>query len=511
VALVSLVIGVILSWARIGNVSMLYLIAVLAIATWYGSGPAVLASVLAFLAFNWFFVHPERTLTVADPEEWIALLLLLTASAVTGQLASAQRRRAEESQRREQEAMQLYTVGRWLATAATLRAALQAVAEYLRKALHLDGCAILLADEDGRLEARAVTGSGVPLTSGGGSPRWLLGPQASDGPTAQPRRWVRISPPRRPGTRTDPSAERYFDLPLGAGERTLGVLRVVIPPTRPAFSREETRLLEAVADQIALSVERARLQEEANAAEVLRRTDELRAAVLRSVSHDLRTPLASIMASAGSLRQRDVAWTDAEREAFAAAIESEAARLNRLVGNLLDMSRIEAGALRPEKDWYPIAALVDDVLGRLRPLAGDHPIAVDVPDTLPPVLLDYVEIDQVLTNLLENALKYTPAGTPIRVAARVHDDALEVTVADAGPGISPAALPRLFDKFQRVARGPEHPPGTGLGLAVAKGLVEAHGGRIGVESAPGRGTTLRFRLPLGTPGAVASVAEVEVR
>jgi two-component system sensor histidine kinase KdpD len=199
-----------------------------------------------------------------------------------------------------------------------------------------------------------------------------------------------------------------------------------------------------------------------------------------------------------------VAWSDAERDAFAATIEAEADRLNRLVGNLLDLSRIEAGVLRPEKEWYPLSALVEDVLGRLDPLAADHPIAVDVPDTLPPVLLDYVEIDQVLSNLLENALKYTPPGTPIRLAAHAADDVMTVEVADAGPGIPPAALPRLFDKFYRVASGPGHPRGTGLGLAVAKGLVEAHGGRLQVESAPSQGTRFRFTLPLDTPPALVA-------
>ena len=496
VAVVSLAIGVILSWARIANVSMLYLLVVLALGTRFGSGPAVMASLLAFFTFNWYFVGPVHTLTVADPDEWLALLLLLAASVVTGQLTAGQRRRADEAHRREQEAVQLYTVGRWLAGAPTLDAALQQVAEYLGRALALQGCAILLVDEEGRLQPRAVVGSEV-----GGErelPRWLLTADHAPTVAASPRRWVRVVPPARPGAAAAPAAGR-FALPLRAGARVLGTLQVVAAPTRPPFSREELRLLEAAADQVALAVERVRLQAEANAAEVLRRTDELRAALLSSISHDLRTPLASIKAAAGSLRQRDVPWSDAERDAFAATIEAETDRLNRLVGNLLDLSRIEAGVLRPEKEWYPFSALVEDVLGRLGPLAADHPVAVDVPDTLPPVLLDYVEIDQVLSNLLENALKYTPPGTPIRVAARVADDALAVEVADAGPGIPPAALPRLFEKFYRVASGPDQPRGTGLGLAVAKGLVEAHGGRLTVESAPGQGTCFHFTLPLGAP------------
>jgi two-component system, OmpR family, sensor histidine kinase KdpD len=504
VVLVSLVIGVVLSGARIANVSMLYLLVVLAAGTRFGSGPAVMASLLAFLTFNWYFVGPVHTLMVADPDEWLALLLLLITSVVTGQLTAGQRRRADEAHRREQEAVQLYAIGRWLTGAPTLDTALQQVAEYLGSVLQLEVCAIFLADEEGRLQPRAIVGS--EASADRAAPRWLLAAERAPAAAARARRWVRVVPPARPGAAADPPAARRFDLPLRAGPDVLGMLRVIAAPTRPAFTREETRLLEAAADQVALAVERVRLQAEANAAEVLRRTDELRAALLSSISHDLRTPLASIKAAAGSLRQHDVAWSDAERDAFAATIEAESDRLNRLVGNLLDLSRIEAGVLRPEKEWYPLSALVEDVLGRLGPLAAEHPIAVDVPDTLPPVLLDYVEIDQVLSNLLENALKYTPPGTPIRVAAHVAGAALTVEVADAGPGIAPAALPRLFEKFYRAASGPGQPRGTGMGLAVARGLVEAHGGRLDVTSALGQGTCFRFTLPLDTPPALAAVA-----
>ncbi|HEY7063788.1 MAG TPA: ATP-binding protein [Chloroflexota bacterium] len=510
VALVSGAIGVVLRWSHIANVSMLYLLVVLALGTRFGSGPAVVASVLAFLTFNWFFVGPVHTLAVTDPDEWLALLLLLVTSVVTGQLTAGQRRRAEEAQRREHEAVQLYAVGRQLATAPTLDAALQGVAEYLQGALALESCAILLADEGERLQRHALAGRDGLAPGGPEASRWVLSATSAEAPPAQPRRWVRVVPPRPPSAR-GPEAAPRFELPLRAAERVLGVLRVVPEPERERFSREETRLLETAADQVALAVERLRLQAEANAAEVLRRTDELRTALLNSVSHDLRTPLASIKAAAGSLRQHDVTWSDAERDAFAATIEAEADRLNRLVGNLLDLSRIEAGVLRPEKEWYPISALVEDVLGRLGPLAARHPITVDLPESLPPVELDYVEIDQVLSNLLENALKYTPPGTPIRVAARVEGDALAVEVADQGPGIPPAALPRLFEKFYRAASGPGQPVGTGLGLAVARGLVEAHGGRLDVESAPGAGTTFRFTLPLGTPPALVAAGEPGAR
>jgi two-component system sensor histidine kinase KdpD len=265
------------------------------------------------------------------------------------------------------------------------------------------------------------------------------------------------------------------------------------------FDEGDDRLLSAVAGQMGLVVERQRLRREATDAEVLRRTDQLRTALLNAVSHDLRTPLASIIASAGSLRQSDVVWTEEEQAEFAQAIEDQAQRLNRLVGNLLDLSRIEGGTLRPEKGWYDLGALIEDVVGRLRPLTTRHQVVVDVPEDLPPVLLDYVEIDQVLSNLIENATKYAPAGTGILVRARRAGGEARVEVADRGPGIPAASLPRLFDPFYRVDNGKPRPKGLGLGLAVAKGLVEAHGGRISVEGRPGGGAVFTFTLPLGDP------------
>jgi two-component system, OmpR family, sensor histidine kinase KdpD len=264
----------------------------------------------------------------------------------------------------------------------------------------------------------------------------------------------------------------------------VGTLILIRPEGAGAFGPVEDRLLSALSMQLGVTMERLRLQREATEAEVLRRTDELKTALLNAVSHDLRTPLASIIASAGSLRQQDVTWTDAERQEFAVAIEEEAQRLNGIVGNLLDLSRIEGGSLRPEKGWYDLSALIDDALGRLRSRTADHRIRVAVPADLPPVHLDYVEIDQVLSNLIENAAKYTPAGTEIEVGVSRYADEIQVAVADRGPGIPEAALPRLFEPFYRGNEGGPRLPGTGVGLTVAKGLVEAHGGRVWARCSP---------------------------
>ena len=356
VALVTIVIGALESRAHVAGIAMLSLVAVLASATFAGRRAAVVASLAAFLAYNWFFVPPLHTFQVGDPEEWFALVLFLVTAAITGQLASQLRDRAREAAMRAAETVHLYE-------------------------------------------------------------------------------------------------------------------------------------------------ERDRLRESATEAEVLRRADVLKTALLGAVSHDLRTPLASIIASAGSLRQPDVEWTDTERAAFLSDIEGEARRLERIVANLLDLSRMESGTLRPERGWYDVAALVDDVVGRLRSLAAGHQVHVSVADDLPPVPLDYVEIDQVLTNLLENALRHTPPGTQVWISAARDGDALAMSVADDGPGIDPASRERLFDPFVRAGDRRGAPRGAGLGLAIARGLIEAHGGRIAADARPGGGTVVRFTLPLAEPAA----------
>jgi len=277
---------------------------------------------------------------------------------------------------------------------------------------------------------------------------------------------------------------------LFAVEKSLGVER--------ERSNQQTTFFWTFVDQATSIIERARLRRESLQIEVLQRTDALRAALLSSVSHDLRTPLASIKASASSLLQEDVQWNDEERRSFALAIEREADRLNRLVANLLDMSRIEGGALKPEKEWYPIDELIHDVLGHLQPMLQNRAVIAHLPDDLPPVELDYLEIDQVLTNLIENAVRYTPSESPIEIRAQIDGDQMVISVADRGPGIPPADLERVFDKFYRVL-GPlsKGTPGSGLGLAVSKGLVEAHGGHIWAENREGGGAIFHFTLPIG--------------
>jgi two-component system sensor histidine kinase KdpD len=501
-AIVTGVIAAIEQIADVANISMLYLFAVMASAIFFGNGPAILASIAAFLAFDFFLIDPRHRFTVSEPEEWVALGLLLVTGVITGQLAAALRNRAREAKGREREAVVLYDVVH-LMTGPDLRESLAAVAERLRQELAL---AAVIIDFQGDMAAGLFAETGEQAALGlarasAAAPKLLLGGGAAPTPEhrGSPGRWIRVLPPHLPG-QPGRAADRLHEVPVRLGDAIVGLISLVRSPEAPPFTAVDDRLLSAVANQLAIATERRRLREQATEAEILRRTDELKTALLNTVSHDLRTPLSSIVASAGSLLQQDVQWTEDERRDFARAIEEEAERLNRLVSNLLDLSRIQAESLVPQRGWYDLSALVDDVLGRLHSVTSSHRVTVSVEDELPPLFLDYVEIDAVLSNLIENAVKYTPPGSEIAIWATRENDVVRVEVADRGPGIPPEALPRLFEPFYRVQREGQIARGTGLGLAVAKGLVEAHGGHIWAENRKEGGARFVFALPLGQPG-----------
>ena len=494
-ALIAAVIGTV----HIANISMLYLVVVLVAATRLGSGPAVLAAVLAFLAFDWSFVPPTHTFTVADPGEWVSLLLFLVTAVITGELAADQRRRAHEAEQREREAILLFDMLRLLGLPG-VDTALAAAAERIRAELGLAAVGVQLTvagrehsvavgDDDGRALARPLHLASATVLSAGRQPSAMA--------RGNPGRWLRVIPPN-PGDGGIAARRRHI-LPVRSGERGFGQLIVVRRPGTRGFGARDDRFLGVVATQLAALAERVELQRDATEAEVLRQANELKTALLNAVSHDMRTPLASIKASAGSLLQHDVSWTDEEREDFAQAIEQQADRLDRIVANLLDLSRMEAGALRPQRALHDVGALVEDVLERLRDRTQGHELRVRIPADLPPALLDYVEIDQVLSNLIENAAKYAPAGTAIELTIAQSGGSVEFEVADRGPGVPLDALAHLFEPFFRVRR--DGPSGIGLGLAVAKGLVEAHGGRISVRNREGGGARFAFTLPLPAPAA----------
>jgi two-component system, OmpR family, sensor histidine kinase KdpD len=507
VGLVTLVIDFVIGQAILANIAMLYLAAVLVTAVAFGRGPAILASVTSFLAFNFFFTGPHYTFTVDDPDVWLALLFYLGTAIVTGQLAADQRRRAQEARQGEHEALFVNEVVH-LISQPDLEQALDAVAERLRQELQLSAVSISCPSNGGLGGMRGAAGEPEIVRQtrrAVATPAYVLqkGPVPSSLHPVWSGRWIKVSPLWLPNLLRRTTDSRPYLVQLTSGDLQVGTMALASPPHGPGFSTTDNRLLSAVAEQLGHAIGRARLRREVTSAEVLRRADELKTALLNAVSHDLRTPLASIIASASSLRQRDVAWTAEDREEFAKTIEQEALRLNRIVGNLLDLSRLEAGSLRPEKGWYDIGALVNDVLGRMKATTSKHHVVVDIAEDLPPVQFDYTEIDQVLSNLIENAVKYTPPETEILVSARPTGEDVQVEVADRGPGVPATALPYLFTPFYRIDRaerqGPR-PGGTGLGLAVVKGLVEAHGGQVWAGNRQGGGARFAFTLPLALAG-----------
>jgi two-component system sensor histidine kinase KdpD len=492
----SLLIGAILGIAPIGNLPILYLVPVLVAATRLGRGPAIAASIAAFLLYDWFFTQPLHEITIADPAEWLALLLFLVTAIITSQLAANERIRAEVAIRREREASLLYEALRLMGEP-DLDAALRAVAERVRAELTVPSVAVELT----------VASRSHAVTAGDASAIALATDVLSSGTGAaksRPGRWIRVVPPSGPARRLHIRKDmRRYEVPIRSNDRAIGSIALIRDARHATFAPHESRLLALLATQLGALAARAELHEATTRGEILRRTDELKSALLSAVSHDLRTPLASILASAGSLRQRDVKWTDEERDEFAETIEQQAQRLSRIVTNLLDLSRIEAGALRPDKQLHDLATLIGDVLARLAPITAGHPVKVDVADDLPPVAMDEVQIDQVLSNLIENAVKYSPKGTEIEVRAARDRAEVKVEVLDRGLGIPANEIDELFTPFRR-SPGVRSIPGFGVGLAVARGLVEAHGGRISGGNRPDGGARFAFTLPLDDTAPIAA-------
>lgn len=511
----------------IPTIAFAYLLIVLALASTRGLYAAVLASLIAFFSFDYFLVPPFYTFVVAKFEDLLALFVLLATAIITGQLASALRQRAEQANRRERETRILYELVRAVNSEEDLEGQLSVIAQAVVDVFSSWGvrdCSILLPDAGGKLTVQATTARSVDklkLSSDEETTAaWVmkqgqtvelhdvaLAPQTSV--SHRPRAVIR-------STASSHRVRRYRRMiPLKTGQEVIGVMRLLMEDDPRVLvdgiagkglgvERErpnpQTAFFWTFLDQATFVIERMRLRRDNLQIQVLQRTDALRAALLSSISHDLRTPLSSIKAATSSLLQEDVQWDDEARRSFTLAIQREVDRLNRLVGNLLDMSRIEGNALKPEKEWYPLGELVHDVLGRMQPLLQDRIVQTSLPDDIPPVSLDYLEIDQVLTNLIENAVHYTPAESPIEISVRADGGQVTVSVADHGPGIPPSNVERIFDKFYRVLdaqRDAAHPRGSGLGLAVCRGLVEAHAGRIWVENREGGGAIFRFTLPIG--------------
>ncbi len=452
-------------WIDTAALALLYLLPVGVATAVFGQGPGIAAAILSFLAFNFLFVPPYYTLRVLHADNVVALFVFLVVAVVTNQLVGRTRRSLELATEREREATRLYE----------LSAALIGVTDADAIAQVLAAQALIACLPD-HLEVQLRVDPGGPA----------------------------VLATRTSGARP-PEGRPTISVPVQGTRGLLGEISLWVRATRLAPSQE--RLLRAMAGQAALALDRARLAQAESRAKVLEQSDALKSALLSSVSHELRTPLATIKASVTSLSGGEVEWDTEARRDLLEAIEEESDHLNHLVGNLLDSSRLEAGSLSPERSWNVMAEIVRAVLVRMRTTLRNHRLEVDVSEDLPLVPVDFIQIEQVLANLLSNSAKYSPAGTTIRIRSRSTDEGeLLVQVKNQSPPVRDEDLGRIFDKFYRVTAA-DRVSGTGLGLSICKGIVEAHGGRIWAENVPD-GLEFSFTLPLLSDGLTPPPEEV---
>jgi two-component system sensor histidine kinase KdpD len=480
----------------ITDASPVYLLAVVAVGSAFGTIPAVGTAIAAFLLYDLLFTAPQFSLVVSDPREWLDLLLFLAIALAIGRLVSIQHRRAEEADRRAAEASSLFRLSRILAIAPSTEDAAPEIVALLTRDVGLRRAWISEgAGAAERVIADTAAGESLPPASVVA----VLARTAGD----EPARWVRTHVAGRTAVAAD--VERYR-VRMEADGAEVGAIWVTRDRDAGAPTREETRILALAADQVGLSLRRDQLRGTATELAIARQADSLKTALIDSVSHDLRTPLASIRATAGGLADPDVAWTNEARRAAATVIDAEATRLDRLVGGILDLSRIGSGALHPDLEPHDLRGIVEPALDRLRGRLGPRSIVVAIPNDTPPVLADAVLLDTVLTDLLENVAVHASAASPLRVTARVEVGGpwVQLTIEDGGPGVEVAAIATLFDRFQRVPRpGEGSRRGLGIGLSVVRGLVEAMGGRATAAPSPlgGLAVTVSLQAAPETPEA----------
>jgi len=459
------------------NLIMVYLLGVAVVASRWGRGPSVFASLLSVAAFDFFFIPPYFSFAVSDIQYvWTFIVMLAVALLISG-LAAQGRQQVQATRQHLRRTAVLYAMSRDLATQRGVDKLAAVASQHMRDVFDSQ-VAVFLPDQTGRVTLQRSGGLFFEL----------------DPKEAGVAQWVfDHTQPAGLGTDTLPGSSALY-LPLIGSRGPTGVIAVRSAQPALLLDPEQFHLLETYANQTALAIERARLAEEAQRALVEAEAERMRSAILSSVSHDLRTPLAAITGSASSLLEGGERLDAASRRDLARAIHDEAYRLDRLLKNLLDITRLESGALQLHKEWHPLEEIVGSALTRLEQRLGDRQIRTDFPPELPLIRLDCVLVEQVVINLLENALKYAPPESAIELSARQSDGTVLFEIADRGLGLSPGDEQRVFEKFYRAASAREG--GVGLGLTICRGIIDAHGGRIWAENRPGGGALFRFTLPV---------------
>ena len=463
---------------NVQNVALVFLTAVLVSAVAFGLGPALFASLLSVLAFNLFFLPPYFSITISDPENVVALFFFLVVALVASNLTASVRAQAILARKRARTTEDLYGFSRKLAGLASMDDLLWVISSQVAAMLKLR--VVLFLPTDGALELKAA---------------WPPEDVAEEADLAAAKWCWESNRPAGRGADTLPGAKRLF-VPMRTGRGPVAVIGLDSDKQGPILTPDEQRLLDALSDQAALAIERINLSEEFDKAQRAVERDRLQGALLTSISHDLRTPLASILGAADGLAGLPD-LTKEDREMLLSTIRDEAERLNRFIANLLDMTKLESGALTPNLDFVDIGEVIGSTLHRAEKMLGDHRIETALASDLPMVRIDPVLFEQVLFNLLDNAAKYAPDGTAIRVEGRLEGNSVALRVLDEGPGIPKAELERIFDKFYRVRKSDSQRAGTGLGLAICRGFVEAMGGTIEAGNrVDRRGAVFTITLPV---------------
>jgi len=443
------------------TVALTFLLSVLIVSTIWGLRASVFMAVVATLAFNYYFLPPVGTFTIADPQNWVALFAFLVTAVIASQLSARARREALNANERRHDVERLYAFSQKLLTSDNVVELLNVLPRYIVDAFGVKAAAISLPDRADVYRSSAEIG----------------GLEAHDLQLVCNRGEPRID-----------AQKKLAFMPLRMGLRTVGSLGV-------SGSRLSRATLDAMSSLIAIAIERVRAVENLSRTEAARESEQLRSVLLDSVTHEFRTPLTAIKASVTSLLSRAELDQAQERELLT-VINEESDRLNRLVGEAAEMAQLEANKVELHLAAHPMREVLDAAIESSRKILGTHPVTVRLPNDLPPVRMDEARVREVLMHLLENAAKYSPADTPIQITGEVRNRVLMTSVSDRGPGIDDFEQALIFDKFYRGRNQRMTVQGTGMGLAIAKAIIEAHGGTIGVTSQLGHGSVFYFTLPV---------------
>ena len=463
----------------IENVDLVFLTAVVSVAVRYGLWPSLLASVAASLCYNFFFLPPVYTFTITDPTNVAAFFFFMLIAILVSNVAARVRTQAITAIGRVRTTESLYAFSRKLAGTATLDDVLWATA--YQTALMLKVRVVLLLPEQGVLTVKAGYPPEDELDKADlAAANWA---------------WSNDRPAGR-GSDTLPGAKRLF-LPMRTGRGPIGVIGIDNDRTGPLLTPDQRRLLDALVDQGALAIERVLLVEDMDRVKRTVESDRLRSALLTSISHDLKTPLASVLGAASTMRDLETGLSDTQKRDLLATVIDESERLNRFIANLLDMTKLESGAIVPNTARHDIDEIVGSALRRASKILANHKVLLELAADLPMLELDAVLFEQALFNLLDNAAKYAPSDSTISIRTARDSRWVTLQVIDEGDGIPRSELESVFDKFYRAQKGDHVRPGTGLGLAIARGFVEALHGTISADNRADRsGAVLTIRLPI---------------